>query len=91
VQLWRDGQKLDQKMVTGADARIEFTDAPGEQLRRYRLELINDLNQRIVVTSHIYVHGIAATDEGCGCATGGSGGGLVLLALLTLRCGRRRR
>lgn len=90
VQLWRDGQKLDQKPVTGADARVDFTDVPGEQLRRYRLELINDLNQRIVVTSHIYVYGIASTDDGCGCASGGSSGGLVLLALLTLRRARRR-
>jgi hypothetical protein len=86
VQLWRDGMKLEQKPVTGNDTRVEFTDAPGEQLRRYRIELINDLNQRIVVTSHIYVHGIAADDDGCGCRSSNPGP-LVLLALLF----RRRR
>lgn len=86
VQLWRDGEKLGQMPVTGADFTNTFFDVPGAQLRRYRLELINDINQRIVVTSHIYVHGIA--DDGCGCHTGGSGG--WLLALLTC-CALRRR
>lgn len=87
VQLWRDGMKLAQKRVTGNDARIEFSDEPGEQLRRYRIELINDLNQRIVVTSHIYVRGIAA-DDGCGCTSTNPSGGFIALALLLLR--RRR-
>ena len=88
IQLWRDGEKLGQTPVTGADFKSTFFDIPGAQLRRYRLELINDINQRIVVTSHIYVHGIA--DDGCGCRTGGSAGGW-LLALLTCCALRRRR
>ncbi|HUS29701.1 MAG TPA: CehA/McbA family metallohydrolase [Kofleriaceae bacterium] len=94
VQLWRDGEKIDQKPVTAADVKIAFRDTPGVQLRRYRAELINDLNQRLVVTSHIYVHG-AAADEGCGCSTstGRSDGLFVVGALLFVRrrAGRRSR
>jgi MYXO-CTERM domain-containing protein len=87
VQLWRDGVKLAQEPVSGNDFTTTFDDTPGPQARRYRLELINDLNQRIVVTSHIYVNGISV--EGCGCATGNARGGWVFaLALLALR--RRR-
>lgn len=89
VQVWRDGVKLAQKPVSGADFTTTFDDTPGAQPRRYRLEVINDLNQRIVVTSHIYVNGIA--DEGCGCATRNARGGWVLaFALLALRRRRQR-
>lgn len=90
LQLWRDGEKLAQKDVTGADAKLSFDDTPGKGPRRYRLELINDLNQRVVVTSHIYVQGIP--DDGCGCASrDGRGGWVLALALLALRRRRRRR
>jgi MYXO-CTERM domain-containing protein len=89
AQLWRDGVKLEQKPVTGADTHVTFTDTPGAQLRRYRVELINDVNQRIVVTSHIYVEGVA--DDGCGCRSGtGSGGLLIALAALLARRRRAR-
>jgi hypothetical protein len=89
VQLWRDGVKLTQKPVTGTDFTTTFDDTPGAQTRRYRLELINDLNQRIVVTSHIWVNGIP--DDGCGCATRDTRGGWVMaLALLALRQRRSR-
>jgi len=81
IQLWRDGEKIAHTPVTSDDFTTTFVDVPGAQVRRYRLELINDINQRIVVTSHIYVHGIP--DDGCGCRTGGDAGGLlVVLALL---------
>lgn len=91
AQLWRDGVKLEQKPVTGADTHVTFTDKPGAQLRRYRVELINDLNQRIVVTNHIYVDGVA--DDGCGCRSSSGGGGLfvALAALLARRRGRYKR
>lgn len=88
LQLWRDGEKLAQKDVTGADAKLSFDDTPGMGPRRYRLELINDLNQRIVVTSHIYVQGIP--DDGCGCAARDARGGWVL-ALVLFAFRRRRR
>jgi MYXO-CTERM domain-containing protein len=90
VQLWRDGVKLEQKPVTGDDATLTFSDEPGAAKRRYRVELINDLSQRIVVTSHIYVSGIAG-DGGCGCRTSrGGAGGAVLIALAALLATRRR-
>jgi hypothetical protein len=90
VQLWRDGAKLEQKPVTGDDATITFSDEPGAAKRRYRVELINDLSQRVVVTSHIYVSGIAG-DGGCGCRTGrGGAGGDLLIALAALLATRRR-
>jgi len=90
VQLWRDGVKLGQQDVSGADAKLTFDDTPGDALRRYRLEVINDLNQRVVVTSHIYVRGIP--DDGCGCSSRDARGGWVFaLALLALRRRRRAR
>lgn len=81
VQLWRDGEKLVQKPVSGADAKVSFEDTPGAGAHRYRIELINDLNQPLAVTSHIYVEAIA--DDGCGCSTNDPRGG-ALLALLAL-------
>ena len=89
VQLWRDGVKVAQAPVTGADFTTTFSDVPGAELRRYRLELINDVNQRVVVTSHIYVHGVA--DTGCGCQSsgGGASGGLLVALAAMLRARRR--
>ena len=89
VQLWRDGQKLAQVEVTRDAFSHRFEDRPGAADRRYRVELINVGNQRLVVTSHIYVHGVAGT--GCGCGSGGSGGALAALAALAgLRLRARR-
>jgi MYXO-CTERM domain-containing protein len=97
VQLWRDGKKLTQVMAPTDDFTHTFEDTPpasgggsiGGPPTRYRVELIDDTNQRIVVTSHIYVHGVAAPG-GCGCHSGGSSGGIAVgLALLFAR--RRRR
>ena len=89
VQLWRDGKKLEQKPVNGADVTVTFEDQPGESQRRYRVELTNDLSQRIVVTSHIYV---VFDDAGCGCQASGSRGwpSVVLIALAALLATRRR-
>jgi len=84
VQLWRNGVKLEQKAVAGNDTTITFDDAPDTGAWRYRVELINDLNQRLVVTSHIYVN----TVGGCGCHSSNGGGWLVALAVVLLR--RRR-
>lgn len=88
VELWRDGEELEQKPVTSDDATLTFTDTPGAHLRRYRVEVTNDINQRVVVTSHIYVQGVEA--DGCGCRSSGGSGGLAL-ALVALLAGRRRR
>jgi len=93
VQLWRDGEKIGQAEVTSDAFSHRFSDRPGAADRRYRVELVNGGNQRLVVTSHIYVHGVAGS--GCGCRSQGSGGragtaALVALAgLLVLRKRRR--
>lgn len=88
LQLWRDGAQVARAQVTGARFSTTFDDEPGAGLHRYRVELVSDLNQRLVVTSHLYVDAIAA--EGCGCRTARPGAGWpVLLALAAAR--RRRR
>jgi hypothetical protein len=102
AQVWRNGVKLEpQQPVAGGDVTLAFEDVPGAGAFRYRVELIDDTNHRIVVTSHFYVTALAeppraddagpADGGGCGCgATGGglASGALPLLALLRIR--RRR-
>ena len=44
----------DRSRATTSRRRSPSSPAPGDH--RYRVELIDDTNQRIVVTSHIYVH-----------------------------------
>jgi hypothetical protein len=95
AQVWRDGEKLEPQLaIAGDDATVRFDDAPGAGAFRYRVELINAGNQRIVITSHFYVHAIAAAD-GCGCnARGGLGAGLVpgvMVVVVHLAWPRRRR
>ncbi len=90
VQLWRDGVKITQQPVTGADTTVTLTDEPGEGTYRYRVEVMNDLNQRVVVTSHIYA--TVEPASGCGCRTSGTRGwpSVVLIALASLLATRRR-
>ena len=81
VQIFRDGVKVHQADVTSDDAKLSYDD--GEiGAHRYRVELINDGNQRIVVTSHIYAD-VAGGTGTCGCNGGsaGLGAAFVLLAL----------
>ncbi len=96
AQVWRDGAMLEPELaVTGDDFTGSFEDAPGAGEFRYRVELVSNGNQRLVVTSHFYVHAIAGPGGGCGCATRGdlAGGLAPVLALLLpwLRRTRRRR
>ena len=94
VQLWRDGEKIAQAEVTTDASSHRFEDRPGAQLRRYRVELVDGAGHRLVVTSHIYVHGVTDGGRGCGCASGGASGGLGWLAgaaLASLVGARRRR
>jgi len=86
-EIWRDGAKLNQIEITSDDFTATFSDRPGTGDYRYRVELIDDTNQRIVITSHIYVHVIE--DQGCGCRSSSPGGALPLLAFALVL--RRRR
>ena len=88
-EIWRDGAKLNQVEITSDDFTATFSDKPGAGDFRYRVELIDDTNQRIVITSHIYVHAIS--DAGCGCRAASPGSGLPLAACAVLLRRRRRR
>jgi MYXO-CTERM domain-containing protein len=89
LQLWRDGEKLAQVEVRSDALSHRFEDRPGAAERRYRVELVNAGNQRLVVTSHIYVRGVAG--GGCGCRSDGGTAGLVGIGLVGLMMRRRRR
>lgn len=89
VQLWRDGVELEQVEITSDPFEHTFVDTPGASNRRYRVEVINNANNRIVVTSHFFVTAIAEQD-GCGCRSSSPAsmfGPLLVLGLLV----RRRR
>ncbi len=89
AQLWRDGIKATQVEITSEDFTHTFADET-EGSHRYRIELINDSNNRIVITSHIYA---TVVPGGCGCAASGPVGSglLALLVALSGRVGRTAR
>jgi uncharacterized protein (TIGR03382 family) len=90
VQIWRDGQKLPQKSVTSDDFQTTFSDSPAiGGTTRYRAELIDDTNNRVVVTSHIYAHGVAG-GGGCDAGAGGAGTGSALALAIAAALRRRR-
>ncbi|MEO7732993.1 MAG: CehA/McbA family metallohydrolase [Kofleriaceae bacterium] len=65
AQVWRNGVKLEpQQPVASADATLAFEDVPGAGAFRYRVELIDDTNHRLVVTSHFWVTAIAEPAPG---------------------------
>jgi MYXO-CTERM domain-containing protein len=78
-----------QAELAADDATVTYADTtPGEH--RFRVELIDGGNQRIVVTSHIYVT-IVPVAGGCGCGTtGGDGSALLGAGVLGLLARRRR-
>ena len=87
VQIWRDGVKVVQQAVTSDDFAWTYKDTPGAADHRYRAELVDDTNQRVVITSHIYAHGVRA-----GCSAGGGTSPLmVAVALLAIRRRARSR
>jgi hypothetical protein len=89
VQLWKDGKKVDQQPVTSDDFTTTFDRDPSGSPERFRIQLISDTNQTIVITSHIYVLGVAPS--GCGCRTNSGGGALAVLLALTCTFRRRGR
>jgi MYXO-CTERM domain-containing protein len=91
AELWRNGAMIGEPHpVTGDDVTLTLDDAPGAGDFRYRVELINDANQRLVVTSHFFVHAIAA-GSGCGCGASGDPASAALLAIALPWIARRRR
>ena len=92
IQIWRDGAKVDQQPVAKDDFTYTFHDKSLAGDHRYRVQLIDGTNRPIVITSHVYAHGVVGDSGGGGCEAGGGGaaGGsaLVLAALLAAR--RRR-
>ena len=92
AQVWRDGEKLVQLDVTGDDFTREYVDATASDgNHRYRLEIVEGANRRVVITSHIFVAKASAVESCCNASARGS---LVpvLLGLLGLTtCTRRRR
>ena len=104
VQVWIDGKKTTQIAVTSDDFTTSYGSAPAASRtttstrtvnaarapQRYRLELVNDLNQRIVVTGHILVNDPGSdAAPGCGCRS--DNGSSALLGVLVLPFMRRRR
>ena len=89
VQLWKDGKKVDQQAVTSDDFHGTFERDPSGSPERFRIQLVDDTNQTVVITSHIYVLGIAPS--GCGCRTADPASGLALGLVLVLARRRRRR
>ena len=94
-QVWRDGEKVAQEQVVGDDVTATYIDADADTLfgdHRYRLELIDETGQRVVVTSHLYAHVYGAPHDGfCGCRSASPSGALpFVLAALWLRRRRRR-
>ena len=90
IEIWKNGEKLASKPVTSDDFVAKFDDRlTANAVTRYRAELLSSDSDRIVVTSHIYAHGV----EEAGCNAGGAGGGAsgVLIALALIGVKRRRR
>jgi MYXO-CTERM domain-containing protein len=88
VRLVRDGAVVAEAELEPGDSVARFDDEPGAGRHRYRAELLDDLGQRVVVTSHLYVDAVAA--QGCGCRAPASGDPW-LLGLAALALVRRRR
>jgi len=88
VQLWLNGAKIDQVPVTSDDFTTTFHESATGLPERFRVQLINDINQPIVVTSHIYVTGALAQD--CSCRSTSPVSGLVPFGLVVLVLRRRR-
>ena len=89
VQVWRDGAKVHQQEVSADDATVTYADTTAGA-HRFRVELIDGGNQRIVVTSHLYAT-IVPVADGCGCgATGGGGSALLGAGMIGLLARRRR-
>jgi MYXO-CTERM domain-containing protein len=88
IDLVRDGETAQHVRVTDDDFTTTLTDGTAGP-HRFRVHLIDDAGNPVVITSHIYVDA-TGDSGGCGCrSSNGSSSWVVLLGLLALR--RRRR
>jgi hypothetical protein len=89
VLVYRDGTEIDDIAVTRDDFTVTAHDVPGAGDHRYRVELLDIGNRRVVVTSHIYVH--AGEPESGGCRSTAHGSPAAVLPMLVVGLGRRLR
>jgi MYXO-CTERM domain-containing protein len=88
LDLVRDGVQASRTPVTSDDFEKTLEDRETGP-HRYRVQLLDDAGNPVVITSHIYVDSIGS-GSGCGCrSSNGSTSWLALVGLLALR--RRRR
>jgi hypothetical protein len=78
VDLMRDGKKVQHVAITSDDWHHTFSDSTAGA-HRFRVQLIDQTNAPLVITSHIYAE--ISPAGGCGCQTNNPGG-LVLIGLL---------
>ena len=80
IDLIRDGTKVQHVAITSDDFKHTFSDATIGS-HRFRVQLIDETNAPVVITSHIYADISGA--GGCGCQTSAPGG-TIPLALVVL-------
>ncbi|HUH05520.1 MAG TPA: CehA/McbA family metallohydrolase [Kofleriaceae bacterium] len=89
AMLYRNGAEAELVDLDSDDVVARFdldTSAAGD---RYHLEVLADFLP-VTVTSHVYATYAPPTGGGCGCRSGGTGGGLVILILVGLGLIRHR-
>jgi hypothetical protein len=84
LQVWRDGAKLDELTIHGDDYTHTFHDQASKDDHRYRVALVLS-NDPVVITSHVYAHGVVDDAGGCNAGGGGLGWLAGLLLALTVR------
>ncbi|HTR50189.1 MAG TPA: CehA/McbA family metallohydrolase [Kofleriaceae bacterium] len=88
LELWRDGAKIEELTIKGDDFTWRYHDKASKDDHRYRVALVLS-NDPVVITSHVYAHGVV--DDAGGCNAGGGRGSLVALALAFVPLLRARR
>ncbi len=90
LEIWRDGERIEQAPVDGDDVTLDFTYPVTGEVERYRAELVGGVG-RLTVTSHLYVQGDPALGDDGGCCDGGGAASSILTMLFVFPITRRRR